>query len=215
MRTVRWIAAVTTFAILYPAAGAAQQGHLFNDALFVGAKAGLANFETDAAGSSTEPSIGGEMLITRTHAGLLLSIDQSFFTGTSSVPDNFGEPFPVRMKDMRRYSAVVLAFPVAWGTIRPYGGVGFALNVIQNVALGATPSSGDQQAAVEANLADQKDRTAFLTMVGVQAQYLRFSIFGQATYMPAQARFLFNSRPTFFLEGGIRFNIAKSKSGSY
>ena len=75
------------------------------------------------------------------------------------------------------------------------------------------PAGPDQQSAVSANLTDTKDRTAFHMMGGVQAQYQRFSVFGQATYMPAQSRFLFNGRSTYFLEGGLRFNVAKSRSG--
>jgi hypothetical protein len=47
-------------------------------------------------------------------------------------------------------------------------------------------------------------------MVGVQLQYLRFSAFGQASIMPAQARFMMNSRPVYHLEGGIRWNVGTS-----
>ena len=201
-------------AVLFPAAGAAQSNRLFNDALFFGVKVGLMNYSTAIGGSSTKPLIGGEMLVTRTHGGLLLSADQAYFTSVSSVPDNIGAPFAVNMKNMRRFAATAMIFPVSWKQLRPYGGLGFSLNVIQSVGFRDTPTGPDQQGAVQANLTDTKDRTAFHMLGGLQAQYQRFSLFGQVTYMPAQSRFLFNGRSTYFLEGGLRFNVAKAKSGN-
>ena len=47
-------------------------------------------------------------------------------------------------------------------------------------------------------------------ILGAQLQLLRFSVFGQGSYMPAQADFLLNNNETYFLEAGIRYNIGSS-----
>jgi hypothetical protein len=115
------------------------------------------------------------------------------------------------MRDMRRYTAAVLAFPWTWGTVRPYGGVGFSLNNIQRTSLIDEPGDSDTQANVDAQVNQFKDRTSFITMAGIQGQYQRVSLFGQVTYMPAKSDFLLNGRSTYILEAGIRYNFGSSK----
>jgi hypothetical protein len=88
--------------------------------------------------------------------------------------------------------------------------VGLALNFIQNVSPVEPFTSADQETLVARRAMDTKDRAAFIVMAGVQLQYLRFSAFGQASVMPAQARFMMNSRPVYHLEGGIRWNVGTS-----
>ena len=210
MRTVRWMTSALALAALLPATGAAQSSRLFENSWFWGAKAGVMSFSTTTASNKVAPMVGAEWLITRKQAALYLSADQSFFNSTSSFTDATGNVYPVNIKDMRRYSFALLAFPVSWGTIRPYGGVGLAINLIQDATPSASITDPQQVAAADAKLADIKDRAAFLSMAGLQIQYRRFSIFGQVTYMPATSDFLLNGRSTYMLEGGIRYNFSSS-----
>jgi hypothetical protein len=39
---------------------------------------------------------------------------------------------------------------------------------------------------------------------------MRFSVFGQGSYMPAQADFVLNNNETYFVEAGIRYNIGSA-----
>ena len=55
--------------------------------------------------------------------------------------------------------------------------------------------------------------TSALLTVGAQAQLARLSVFGQATAMPANRNSLLNSRETYTIEGGIRYNIGSSREG--
>jgi hypothetical protein len=210
MRTVRWMSSVLALVALTPVVSAAQSNRLFENAWFWGAKAGLMNFST-GNNTTTAPLVGAEWLITRNRAGLYLSAEQAFFNTTGFVTDGVGTTYNVALKDSRRYTAALLAFPVNWGSLRPYGGVGFSLNLIQHATVDQAQITDPDQADVVANaIHEERDRVAFLIMGGLQAQYRRFSVFGQATYMPARANFFFNGRSTYIVEGGIRYNVGSS-----
>jgi hypothetical protein len=210
MRTVRWLTSGLALLALVPAVGAAQSNRLFQDSWFWGAKFGLMNFSTGST-TTTAPLVGGEWLITKKRAGLYVSAEQSFFNTTGNVSDNNGAVYDVAIKDMRRYTAAALAFPTTWGSLRPYGGVGFSLNNIQHAAINvAQVQDPDQINVIAQRASDRKDRIAFIMMGGLQAQYRRISIFGQATYMPASANFFFSGRSTYLLETGIRYNVGRS-----
>ena len=210
MRTVRWMSSVLALVALTPAVSAAQSNRLFENAWFWGAKAGLMNFSTGIE-NKTAPLVGAEWLITRNRAGLYLSAEQAFFNATGYVVDGNGQQVDVALKDSRRYTAALLAFPVNWGSLRPYGGVGLALNLIQHATVDqAQITDPDQEDVIAQQVHEERDRVAFLIMGGLQAQYRRFSVFGPATYMPARANFFFSGRSTYILEAGIRYNVGSS-----
>ena len=211
MRTVRWMSSVLALVVLTPVVSAAQSNRLFENAWFWGAKAGLMNFSTGNNNTTTAPLVGAEWLITRNRAGLYLSAEQAFFNTTGYVFDGNGQQYNVALKDSRRYTAALLAFPVNWGALRPYGGVGLSLNLIQHATVDQSQfTDPDQQDVVAQAVHDERDRVAFIMMGGLQAQYRRFSVFGQATYMPARARFFFSGRSTYILEAGVRYNVGSS-----
>ena len=96
------------------------------------------------------------------------------------------------------------------GQLVDLGGVGFTMNFIQEARpRGTYPSSADLRYVAE-RLDDEKSRAAPIAMVGLQLQLLRFSVFGQGSYMPAQDRFLLNNNETYFIETGVRWNIGSS-----
>jgi hypothetical protein len=205
------MSSVLALVALTPVVSAAQSNRLFENAWFWGAKAGLMSFSTGNNTSTTAPLIGAEWLITRNKAGLYLSAEQAFFTTTGYVFDGNGQQYNVALKDSRRYTAALLAFPVNWGTLRPYGGAGLSLNLIQHATVDQSQITDPDQADVVANAVhEERDRVAFILMGGLQAQYRRFSVFGQATYMPARANFFFSGRSTYIFEAGIRYNVGSA-----
>jgi hypothetical protein len=210
MRTVRWLSLGLALATVLPSAALAQEGRLFKNAWFWGAKAGFTSFSTDRVTNAVAPSIGVEWLITRSRGGLYVSADQSFFNEQTTIYTQAYGPHRMTMENMRRVTIAGLAFPFNIGTLRPYGGVGLALNFIQKVTPVDPFTSADQETLVTRRALDTKDRAAFIVMTGVQLQYHRFSAFGQASVMPAQARFMLHSRPVYHLEGGIRWNVGTS-----
>lgn len=204
MRLIRRLIPGLVLLALAPRAGAAQEGRLFKDSWFFGAKAGNMTYWTTTTSHGQAPLFGGETLITRSQGGLYLSLDQAFFTGTTTVNDAAGNHL-VDLKDNKRVTAAAMMFPKEYGWVRPYAGIGFAFNFIQT-AQSRTPVSD----ATAVLINEQKTRAAPILMLGAQLQLVRFSVFGQGTYMPAKADFVLNGNSTYFLEAGIRYNIGSS-----
>jgi len=216
MRTIRVVTAgAALLGLLLPATASAQMGRRFENAWFFGAKSGsTVLWTTNTRGYA--PLIGGETLITRTRGGLYLSYDQIFMgmmrdsEFTTTIPDPAGGDRLVEIGDIRRVTAMALLFPNKRLLWRPYFGVGFAVNMV----LEATPMGGfvstSHQEAVEFAIDEMSTRSAPIVMGGLQMELLRFSVFGQASYMPAQSDFLLNGNETYFLEFGIRYNLGTS-----
>jgi hypothetical protein len=204
MRSIRRLIPGLVLLAFAPSVGAAQEGRLFKDSWFFGAKAGNMTYWTTTTSHGQAPFVGGETLITRSRGGLYLSLDQAYFDATTRLTDETGS-YLLDISDNRRVTAAAMVFPKAFGWIRPYAGLGFAFNFIQ----GVKPRTAISAATAEI-INEQKTRSAPIVMVGAQLQLLRFSVFGQGSYMPAQADFLLNNNETYFLEAGIRYNIGSS-----
>ena len=212
MRRVRWLSIGLAGAMLLPAVASAQAGRQFHDSWFWGAKAGVMSFSTTTARNVAAPTLGAEWLISRSRAALYVSIDQAFFDETAGLFDlTAGVERTVAISDMRRTSVALLAFPTMGKSVRPYGGIGLALNIIQDVGILLAPGDSSDLRGFSRQVLDEKDRAAVLLMAGAQAQVgRRLSLFGQGTLMPATERFLLNDRATFFIETGIRWNFGSS-----
>ena len=220
MRTVGRLAIGVTLgaavAAALPAVAAAQsRDHStdhFKDSWFWGAKAGAMSFSTATVSDKVAPLAGAEWLITRSQGALYIAFDQSLFNTTSAIEDSLGQSHTVRIRDLRRLTAALMGFPGQLGPIpiRPYAGVGLSVNFIRSV----TPTDGgpgDPASDLEARIADQRIRPAFLALAGAQLQVWRLAVFGQASVMPAEAHFFLNGRPTVFGEVGVRVNAGSSR----
>lgn len=210
MRTIRWLAAACAVAML-PAAVHAQSFRGFTDSWFWGAKAGITSFSTSQVENVTAPLVGAEWLITRTRFGLYIAGDQAFFTETSGIEDFTGGEYVIEIKDLRRVTIAGLFFPKALESLRPYAGLGMAINWI-----GDAVPTGNFQSSLEAQyvnreVSERRDRASFVFMLGVQGQMGRVAPFGQVTMQPSHTGFLLNDRSTYFLEGGIRINAGSSR----
>lgn len=217
MRIVRTFRLALAIAAVVPALVGAQGTSTttrgFEDSWFWGAKGGSTMFTTGAGGSSkvNAPTVGVEWLITRTHAALYVSIEQAFFDNTAGVFDASapGAVRAVNINDLRRYNAGLFLFPLEYGRLRPYAGLGVALNVIQNADPLGTYTSADAQQIVFATVDEQASRVAAVFTLGAQAQLQpRVSVFAQAATMPTRRNFLINGAAnTFVFEAGVRFNV--------
>ena len=216
MCTARRVGCVAMLATMLPAVALPQSLHNFKDSWFWGVKGGVVSFRTTTVDDTAEPLAGIEWLLTRTQGALYLSLDESRFTASSTIRDSLGGLHNIAIEDMRRATAAAMAFPlsidVAVGVVRPYAGVGFALNFIQEASLSAIPADPAIRRDVEERLENQQDRAAPLLIVGLQLHVGRLAAFVQGTAMPAENDFLLNGRTTAFAEAGLRINAGKSKS---
>ncbi len=152
------------------------------------------------------PSVGAHFLIMEKRGGLMVGIDEGVGTNEKAT-DN------VIFNDLRRYQAVLMAFPKT-GSVEPYfgGGVGILQVVYPRVdhTLVVDPS---EQATV---LADARSRssTGFLTLLGgVQGCWKRFTVFAQyqAGTSPSDDKLLHGATQT--LVGGIRIGLGPAREG--
>ena len=213
------LAAALAAGSLIPAAARAQAAgrvagadprHAFDDSWYWGVKGGVLRFGTQTEGFVQAPLAGGEWLVTRRHGALLVGAEQAFFDRTSVVYDAQAEDGmrPASIKDARRYSVAALAFPVRLGPVRPYAGVGLALEVIRSAEPAGDFESQGQFNQVAEQIDRGQSRTAAFLTLGAQAQLGRAALFVQGSATGAQSRSLWNRGGTAQLEAGVRLNLA-------
>lgn len=183
---------------------------------YVGPQAGVMVFRTPTQDRTVIPAFGGQALIVAKRTGLLLSVEEAVGSDeTSAYMDGIGTQ-TVTFNDIRKYSAVLMAFPIK-AAAQPYLGVGFGIIHVVNPQ---TPT-GFQEDATELG------SSGFGTFVGgLQFKIGRFMAFGQyqITTSPsldtveddtgatvAFGRLL--EGPTHTLSGGIRFGLGSSREG--
>lgn len=191
----------------------AQASRYFDDSWFWGVKSGVATFSPTLGGSETAATYGAEWLITRTNAGLYVSFDQANVSTTSAVLDaNTSDGFrPVAVSKLNRVGFAALAFPVRFGAVRPYAGLGLSVDLVGSASpvVGASGDSVDD--AVLQRIDQRRSQAAVLGMAGVQVQFERLAFFAQASVVPGQSTFLLGKNALGFFEGGIRYNFGRSR----
>jgi hypothetical protein len=214
MRTTRWFIAGLVCSASLSAAASAQQSRYFEDAWFWGVKSGVATFSPTLGGNETAATFGGEWLITRSKGGLYVSVDQANVSTVSAVVDaNTSDGVrPVTVNKLRRVGFAALAFPVHFGRVRPYAGLGISVDAVGSAApqLGAKENGVDD--AVSQRIDQNRSQAGVLGMAGLQVQFERLAIFGQASVVGATSRFLLGNSALGFFEGGVRYNIGSSRS---
>ena len=215
MRMTRWFVAGLVSAALIPASASAQRVKDFEDSWFWGVKGGVSTYTpvyfNDA---ETGATFGADWLITRTRGALYVSVDQTNVNAVSAVfdPNAEGSVRPVEIDKLRRIGFAALAFPKRFGKFRPYGGLGLAISQIS----GASPLLVGEEADVDESVYDRiderKSQASFLAMGGLQMQFGKTAVFGQASYIPVNSRFLLDDGIGFF-EFGVRHNFGSAREG--
>ena len=136
---------------------------------YIGGQGGVTFFKTPQQGRSGIPTFGGHTLIVARRTGLMLSFDEGIGNNEQSSYTDAGGTQLVTFNDIRRYSAVLMAFPIK-AAAQPYLGIGYGIIHVVN----PTPASGFQSDANELG------SSGFGTFVGgLQFQVGRFMAFGQ------------------------------------
>jgi hypothetical protein len=198
------IAAVALAAVIHGTA-AAQRNDSYTWKF--GVNVGVMAFQTVGQPQTTVvPSAGAHLLIMAHRGGLLFGVDEAVGTNEQATGN-------VLFNDVRRYQAVLMAFPVS-GPVEPYFGIGTGiLQVVGPRVDHNLITDPSQQATI---LADARDRSAtgFLTFLGgIQGRWKRFTVFAQyeASTSPSDDRLLQGS--TQSLLGGIRIGLGTAREG--
>ena len=212
MRMTRLFFAGLVSAALVPATVSAQRTRDFEDSWFWGAKGGVSTYSPTYGSGETAPTFGLEWLITRTHGALYVSFDQANVDAVSAVfdPTAEGSARAVQVEHLRRVGFAALAFPKKFGHVRPYAGLGLSLNLIGDAYPLLSAEETDVEDAVYERIDDRKSQVGVLGMGGVQAQFGRAAVFGQASFIPANKKFLLDDVLGFF-EFGVRYNFGRAR----
>lgn len=148
---------------------------------YVGGHGGITSFRTPIDGREFVPTAGGHLLITAKRTGLLLSVDQGFGPTQQTVTgyeirdslDNVIEAgaVPWTFQGVRRYSAMLLAYPIRIPNIQPYIGVGGGFSHTTRNSLGPFADG-----SVESTLSSSGFAAA---TAGLEFRLGPFSAFGQ------------------------------------
>lgn len=185
---------------------------LFEDSWFWGVKGGATSFGTSTEGRTMAPLAGAEWLITHRHGALLVSAEQAFFNTTSIVADpSTAEGLrAVDVKDARRYSVAALAAPSELGWVRPYGGIGLAMQVVRRAVPEGRFATQAQYDFVADRIDDGQSLVAPFLVAGAQAQRGRVAWFVQGSTAAEQKRSLLGHGAALQIEAGVRVNVAAS-----
>ncbi|MGH7514100.1 MAG: hypothetical protein ACREOQ_14390 [Gemmatimonadales bacterium] len=217
MRTlIRSIPAAALALVLGTAHLTAQAPGNGNFQWYVGGQGGVTFFKTPTQGRSGIPTFGGHALIVAKRTGLMLSVDEAVGSNEQSSYTDAGGVQTVTFNDIRRYSAVLMAFPIR-AAAQPYLGIGYGIIHVVN----PTPTSS---AAFQSDAAELGS-AGFGTFVGgLQFQVGRFMAFGQyqitsaasqrtatdgAGNVVAVGRLL--DGPTHSFTGGLRIGLGSAR----
>ena len=213
---MRCLIAGLVFSATLGATANAQASRYFDDSWFWGVKTGVATFSPTLGGNETAATYGAEWMITRTHGGLYVSIDEANVSTTSAVLDaNTSDGFrPVTVSKLRRVGFAALAFPKRFGKVRPYAGLGLSVEVVGSASPIVDASGDSVDDAVFERIDDRRSQAAVIVMAGAQVQFERLAVFGQASVVPGQSTFLLGNNALGFFEAGVRYNFGRSRDGS-
>jgi hypothetical protein len=216
MRTTRWFIAGLLAAASLSSTASAQESRYFDNSWFWGVKTGVATFSPTLGGNETALTYGGDWLITRSRGALYVAFDQANVSTVSAVLDaGSSNGFrQVSVSKLNRVGFAALAFPKRFGRLRPYAGLGLSIELVGS----ASPMTGAPGDSVDNSVRDQIDKrrsqAGVLVMAGLQAQFERLAVFGQASVIPGQSDFLLGNNALGFFEAGVRYNFGRSQDMS-
>lgn len=224
MSTVtRSIALIAAMAILQAIPAAAQGTSALH--WYIGGQGGAISFATPNQTRSFMPIAGAHLLVNAKRTGLLLSIDQGFDSRNISgysfvVTDSTATPVSAgtvtsSFDGLRKYSAVLMAYPIRGRVVQPYLGLGGGILHTTQDSIGGAAAS-------------HLGSHGFATLLGgLEFRLGRFTAFGQYQIATApSSRTLrttldqthtlvefgnITSGPTHTLEAGLRFDLGRAR----
>jgi hypothetical protein len=219
MRTIRALTIAAAVVAVLPTIAAAQSGRQFKDAWFWGIKGGGVTLADSAGKYKQAATVGIDWLITRSHGGLYVSGEQTFFNQqrlilrdqTAQLDSGFRV---VDIKNMRKLDMALMGFPGDHLRFHPYFGVGFTFSDVAEAAGRGPFGTPEQQTFTTSTIQNSRAAFAPLFIAGAQYRLARFSAFGQATMSPVNTGFiLYNGKSmNFGYEIGLRYNVGTSIS---
>jgi len=164
-------------------------------------------FSTHTQPSSAIPSAGAHILVMAKRSGLMVGVTEGFGSDETSAGGL------ILFNDIRRYQAVLMAFPIK-GAIEPYFGVGGGLLQAVNPRVDPVVQDPVDRAELQ-SAADSASTSGFMTgLVGVQGRWKGLSIFAQYQLgsAPNDDKLLASVLHSF--HAGLRFSLGSAREGT-
>ncbi len=215
MRTISRLGCALVLTAFLPVIAAAQQADApFENSWYWGAGGGRISFPTyfhriDA------PMIGADWMITRSRWALDLYGAQAYFTDSSTVSDPSSSGLrKASITDLRRVGFMGMVFLPNWSWFRPYVGLGYSFNFVNQAApIGSFFSSAAERDAAQARVNDARAMSKATYSTGFLVTWRRFAPYAQYTMMPTKGsgKWLINGTgSTSFWEAGLRYNFGSA-----
>ncbi|HEX3928032.1 MAG TPA: hypothetical protein VHW65_08535 [Gemmatimonadales bacterium] len=210
MRLYQQGAAITALvlAAIAPQSASAQRTDSYTWKL--GLDGGIMAFRTQTQNTKVIPSAGAHILIMERRAGLQFGVDEGIGSNEKTAPSNL-----ILFNDIRRYQAMLMAFPVA-GSIEPYFGIGGGILQVVGPRVDPTSTAAQDPATAATLLTNAQQESAsgfFGALAGVQGKSGRITIFaqGQIDSSPGSSSLLRSE--LLSLLGGIRISLGSAREG--
>jgi hypothetical protein len=208
------LALVALGSLLVIAPATAQQAGTSAFRWYVGGHGGATSFRTNVGGRQLMPVVGGELLITARRTGLLLSVDQGLGSDEPTqtlfeVRDSVGGVASAGVvnwtfQGIRRYSAILLAYPIHNQNLQPFVGIGGGI---------AHTTGNSPGPFADGSVESELSSTAFGTAVaGLEFRLGPFSAFGQYQISTRQG---FKQRDTILQESSGRVILHRLDYGEW
>jgi hypothetical protein len=210
MRTSPRMRLTACFALLLAALAPGRAQAQRNDSYTwkLGFEAGIMAFQTRSQDTKTVPSGGAHILIMARQGGLIVGVDEGFGKDESTSGG------AILFNDIRRYQAVMMAFPFHMA-VEPYFGLGGG--VLTVVGPRINPALGLSDPTDRANLlsaAKDASSSGFITaLAGVQGRWGRVTAFAQYQIgsSPSDDKLLRGAMHS--LHAGIRLGLGSAREG--
>ncbi len=194
--------ALTLLAVVAPTRLLAQRGDSFTWKL--GLEAGAMMFQTQSQDFKTIPSAGASVLVMARRGGLLVGVDEGFGNNESTSGGT------ILFNDLRRYQAVLMAFPFH-SPLEPYFGAGGGILTVVGPRVIPAITDPTQRDALLATATDASASGFLTAMAGIQGRWGRLTAFAQYQLGSAPSsdkllRGVMNS-----LQVGIRIGLGSTK----
>jgi hypothetical protein len=181
---------------------------------YIGGSGGVLLFETPRQEQGAIATAGGNLMITARRTALLLSIEEGF--GSDELTSYVDATAPggardVTFNDIRKYSAVLLAYPLK-SAAQPFVGVGLGLMHIHNPQPQNTLTPAER-ATADSVVGDLGSHGYGTFVAGLQLQVSGIAVYGmyQITTSPSKDNLL--TGPTHSFTAGLRFSLGGAKEG--
>lgn len=174
----------------------------------LGLDAGAMIFQTRSQNTKAIPSGGAHLLIMARQGGLMVGVDEGFGKDESTSGG------AILFNDLRRYQAVMMAFPFH-AALEPYFGAGGG--VLTVVGPRINPALGLTDPTDRANLlaaAKEASASGFITgLFGVQGRWGRVTAFAQYQIGSAPSDDKLLRGAMHSVHGGIRIGLGSAREG--